>query len=424
MVGDSDVGTTFKACATLNQCGITCWGNITIEDKVGPKFMTCNGNAEFGFEAVEIPCDDGFNLSSPPLSPNCDMSTTTVTHQDENLGVTCVGPYSGEIIRTWTATDAVGNQTTCRQQLFVTKFDVNDVVFPDNYLFEIDAADCDNIPSIEPSNTGEPTGLECPNIMFFYTDIGAETCGKQVKLIRDWFVVDWCSGESVSDGQVIKVRDVSPPVSSCPLDREVRGHVFRRSITSGSAFDTLYVPSFSQSCSAKFTLDPYAIVDSLTAPEFVSDCSFPLSITVSYKTAEPGVDPGTVAFNDIPQGADGLYPIPELLEDVTWVRYCFTDACGNGDVLQDDPNVPSPDFVNCCFFEIRISDNNPPNAICEGFTKVPVGSGGTTEVQAITFDDHSFDPCGSIMTYEVRRETAGCGDNNFYGPSVNFCVQT
>jgi len=423
-VGDEEVGTTFKACATLVQCGITCWGNVTIEDKVGPKFLNCNGNAEFGIEPVEIPCNDGFNLSNPPLAMTCDTTTTDITFSDENLGVTCVGLYSGEIVRSWFATDAAGNQTVCKQQLFVTKFDVNDVVFPDNFLFEIDAEDCDNIPSIEPSNTGEPTGLECPNIMFFYTDIGTETCGQQIKLIRDWFVVDWCSGESVSDGQVIKVVDNSPPVSSCPIDREIRGSRFVTRTTAGSAYDTLYVPSFSQSCSALVTLDPFAIVDSLTAPVFVSDCSLPLSIQVSYKTAEPGVDPNTVPFNNISQGADGLFPIPEIIDDVTWVRYCFTDACGNGDMLQEDPNDPDllvGSFVNCCLFEIRVSDNNPPNAICEGFTKVPVGAGGTTSVPAFTFDDHSFDPCGSVMTYEVRRENPGCGTDNFYGPTVDFC---
>ena len=422
-VGDSEVGQTFQATVTLDQCGITCWGNVTIEDKVGPAFTECDGTQEFGLEDAIVPCLGSFNIENPLVAPGC-QNNTDVTFQDDDLGVTCTGDFSGEVIRTWFVSDSRGNQSTCRQRLLVESFDIADVTFPENFIFDIAASNCNNIPNINPSTTGEPTGIDCPNIMFFHTDIGTETCGEQVKLIRDWFVIDWCTGESVSKGQVIKIRDVSPPITSCPVDRSINGSTFVPRTTSASVFDTLFVPSLSFDCKAEVTLDPLGILDSLTVPLFISDCSEPVTIQVAFKTAIPGVDDlSAIPFNDIEQAADGRYPIPQLREDVTWVRYCFTDACGNGDMLQSDPNVPAADFVNCCFFEIRVTDNNPPNAICEGFTKIPVGPGGETEVLAETFDDHSFDPCGAISTFEVRRENAGCGTNNFFGPSVAFCCE-
>jgi len=422
-VGDSEVGTTFKATVTLDQCGITCWGNVTIEDKVGPIFIECDGTLDVGLHDAVVPCDGGFNIQEPVVAVGCEANSE-VTFEDEDLGVTCTGDFSGEVIRTWYVSDSRGNQTSCRQRLLLEKFDIADVVFPDDFIFEINAIDCSNIPSIEPENTGEPTGTNCPNIMFFHTDIGAETCGEQIKLIRDWFVIDWCTGESISDGQVIKIRDLSPPVSSCPVDRTIDGSRFVTRTTSGSLFDTLFVQSRTFDCTAEVILDPMGIVDSLTTPLVVLDCSYPVTVDVAFKRAEPGVtDLGAIPFTDIEVADDGRYPIPGVVEDITWVRYCFTDACGNGPELQSNPNAVEADFVNCCFFEIRVSDNNPPNAICEGFTKIPVGPGGQTDVPAETFDDHSFDPCGSVMQFEARRESPGCGTNNFYDSSVAFCCE-
>ena len=425
-VGDQHVGMTIKACATLAPCGLTCWGYINIEDKVGPRFTQCNSTTEFGLDQVVVSCNQAlseFHIGEPLIAPGC-TDNSEITYTDLDNGVTCNGDFAGQVIRTWTVSDSRGNATSCTQEILIERLDVSEIVFPENFIFDIDGADCDSIPSTDPSVTGEPTGLSCPNIMNFYTDIGTESCGLQVKLIRDWFVIDWCTGTSVSNGQVIKIRDVSPPVSVCPLDRTIRGSRYVRNTTGGSVFDTLYVPSLSHICSASVTLDPLGIIDSLTAPEAVFDCSAPLTIDVSYKNAIDGVDPTTVPFIGVAQNDEGLYPIRELINEVAWVRYCFTDACGNGaEVNTEMDGVDVAIFTNCCFFEIRVNDNNPPNAICEGFTKIPLSTGGMTTVFAETFDDHSFDPCGAIDKFEVRREVAGCNSSTLYGPSVDFCCE-
>lgn len=403
-VGDSEVGMKLKVSVTLDPCGISCWGYVNVEDKVGPTFLHCPNGIK---DPVVVPCDDGFNVSPPGLAAGCDAATD-VTFTDENLGVTCVGDYSGEVIRTWSAADPSGNITVCTQRLLVERFDVADVIFPPNFIFDIDPTDCDNIPSTDPATTGEPTGLSCPNLMYFHTDIGTETCGKQVKMIRDWFIIDWCTGISAQKGQVIKIRDISPPVTNCPPD-------------------TLRYPSLPLSCSAYVTLDPFAVVDSSSAPVLVDDCSEPLTIEVAYLPAIAGTDqPVNGPYITVAMGQDSLFAIPSLIEKAAWVRYCYTDACGNSvELNEDDPDNPvaPADYTNCCFFEIQIEDNNPPNAICEGFTKIPVGSGGETIVPAERFDDHSYDPCGSIENFEVRRESPGCGGNTFYGPSVSFCCE-
>jgi len=404
-VNDSHVGMKLKATVTLVPCGVSCWGYINVEDKVGPRFLDCTPGVEYGLGESDITCENfisGVGVVEPTIASTC--TTVTVSYEDEDSGIQCTGPYSGSIVRTWTAEDPNGNKATCKQKFNILKFDVNNVTFPDDTIHYLNS-NCD-YPNTEPEALGLPMGVQCPNIMYTYTDIITETCGGQEKFLRDWFVIDWCTGASKTDGQVVKIIDVEPPVTSCPQD-------------------TVYFKAIGSTCSAKVVLDPFGTVDDSSAPAFVEDCSDPYTLVVEYLPAIPGTNqPSVGPYLPVTMGSDSLFAIPQLVEQAVWVRYCFTDACGNGSQINDDQpgGTTVPDFVNCCFFEIQVSDNLPPTAICEGFTKVALGPDGKGAAFASTFDDHSYDACGSVASFEARRlNSHSCDGGTSFGEKVHFC---
>jgi len=407
-IGQEYIGRQLAVSIELVPCGISCWGYVTIEDKVGPQFSDCNN----GFlPDVILSCEEfgSSAIPTPMLGSFC--SDEIITFDDDTTAVACTGVYAIAILRTYTATDASGNSTMCDRNIFVEKADLKDIIFPDNYIDTLSSAtSCDEADDLSPAVTGFPTGINCPNIMYLFNDIEYPQCGIQRKMLRDWFVIDWCTGESRTYGQIIKVVDNLAPRSVCPPD-------------------TVKIALDPASCLAYGVLNPMAIagfeqigaIDQST----LLDCSLPIAIEVGFLPAIAGTDqPVDAPYQIINANADGLYELPAV-EQAAWIRYCFTDACGNSTKVDQTPDNDLDADNTCCFFEITTTDNNPPIAICEGFTKVPLLEGGETVVPASSFDDTSFDPCGEIARFEVKREQTSCPgyptEDDGFGDSVHFC---
>ncbi len=408
IVGQEYVGRTLEVSVELIPCGISCWGFLTVEDKIGPKFWDCTN----GFlPDVVLSCDEfeGATIPDPQIGGFC--TDKLLTFADDTSSLACVGAFAVQILRTYTASDDAGNSSQCQLNIFVEKANLADIVFPDNYTDVLtSASSCDEADDISPAVTGFPTGISCPNIMFFYSDIDYPQCGIQRKLLRDWFVIDWCTGQSRDFGQIIKIVDNIAPISVCPPD-------------------TLRLPLDPATCTATPVLNPMAIAgfDMTGALDQATllDCSLPITIEVGFLPAIPGTDqPIEGPYTIIPTNTQGLYELPEV-EEAAWIRYCFTDACGNSTKNDPTPDDPLDADNTCCFFEITTMDANPPIAICEGFTKVPLLEGGMTEIPASSFDDTSFDPCGEIASFQVKREQSFCPgfpeEATTFGESVHFC---
>ncbi len=416
-VGQEYIGKRLSVSVQLIPCGISCWGYINIEDKIGPKIWDCNN----GFLAdTLISCDvTNPNIVEPTVGGIC-ADINPLSFEDDTLQMTCVGPVGRTIVRTWVATDHMGNVTTCKQNINFEKVDLNDVIFPLNFTGIIESGtSCSTYSDLTPDGLdafgdefGYPSGIFCSNIMYFYSDIHYPQCGAQVKMLRDWFVIDWCTGASRSRGQIIKVIDQAPPVNTCPLDL---------------VNDSLYIDVNAKTCLAYPVLNPMGLSghDLFGQVELLSDCSTPITIEVGYLPAIPGTNqPISGPYNIINSNANGLYELPAV-EQAAWVRYCFTDACGNSTSVDQTPDNMDDSDNTCCYFEIVTRDAATPTAICEGFTKIPLLEGDIVEVPADVFDDHSYDPCGTISHFEVKRESTSCtgyGDeaNNFQS-SIHFC---
>ncbi|MFK8006456.1 MAG: HYR domain-containing protein, partial [Saprospiraceae bacterium] len=375
----ANVGTVVEVSILDPDTGITCWGEILVEDKLIPTFdcpadidVTCNGATDPA-------------ITGEPTLTSCEASVT-IEFEDDYTDFGCAGDPSdssvrARIIRTWTVTDESGNSDQCVQNINILKPALADVVFP-NDLDEIngDALDCAAV-AANPALTGPnftgypqyvnqdvtPGGLCAFSIG--YVDSELEICagGSSYEIIRTWTVRNMC--EPLVPGvnplvqiQSIKVLDTTAPALACPAPTTLS--------TTGN------------SCDVAVTLPAANVSD---------DCS---GYEVYVETAN-----GTLNSNG---GFIGTFGIGEHT-----VTYYATDACGN---------------ISSCDYTFEVADQISPISICDEHTTVAIGSDGTASIDAISFDDGSFDACSDV-TFDVRRmDNPACPGSDFtsYGPSVPF----
>ncbi len=378
------IGETLEAKVQLNGCDISCWGNLTVEDKLKPEFVSCPS-------PIEVECEDNLNPGVVVPRPIAIDACTAVTlnYEDVTEKLLCDQPYTMTITRKWIAEDLYGNSETCEQVINVLRASIDDVTFPDDFV-DGDAIECGTaIPYLDngapdPSYTGYPDGIDCPNIQHYYDDIIFDLCGNGKKVLRQWNVLDWCSGRDTIGNQVIKILDTRAPVCVAPND-----FVYEITTDEGVCTGTFDVPE----------------------PNIVFECS-DYDYIVGYKLRDDDGQPfdnpiyDNVVKVDLPNG-DYFYRISDLPQDTTWIVYTITDDCGH---------------KSQCFTEVFVEDDENPTAICEGYSVVTLGDDGWADIDAISVDDHSKDNC-EIESYEIKRLTNACGfpSDLEFGPDVNFC---
>ena len=174
----------------------------TVSDTVAP-VITCPPD-------VTIECDeatDPFNTGNATAADNCDTDVE-VTYSDISDGGTC----SGNITRTWTATDDCGNTDECVQVITVVDSTAPDITSsPSNVTVEC----MGDIPL--PYTINVTATDNCGNVTV--THVGdvddGNTCPKTIT--RTYRATDDC-GNSVDVTQTITVDDTIAPVITCPPD--------------------------------------------------------------------------------------------------------------------------------------------------------------------------------------------------------------
>ncbi len=311
------------------------------------------------------------------------------------------GAYYGRVNRTWQVEDASGNVSSCVQPIYYEASYFNDVDMPYNY-------DGDKIPSFKcddefggmltdegypsPEMTGEPADWRnihtkaCGNLQITYKDLKIDICENSYKLLRTWTLINWCESSQLNAmeyTQVIVVKDDIAPVIECPspysLDIAVENY---------------------QECSTDLTVPP---------PTVHYECSS-YTWTVQYYSTEDYEDceaPSDEHFTSrhVVQDGDDVI-IEDLPIGCLWIKYLVTDDCGN------------TSEVVC---QAHVTDKTPPVAVCEEETIVSLGSDGYAKVYAETFDDLSWDNCGEIADYQVRKIENVCDTVDFARDFVKFC---
>ena len=346
------VGQTFKVSVVSACTGQSCWGFITVEDKLPPN-IDCVCPVEDTTELCAINCiqaeaflnGDVPEEYRPIVVDNCGGTTLDLVNVD--LGVPSCD--DGYIRLTWKATDTGGNTATCVQQYEIVPLDIRLVQFPGDYI-----GSC--FETGDPTITGWPTidGLELINdgpicnLFASYTDREVGLCGEGRKIIRTWTIMDWCAGITVSFIQQIMLQDQVGPAITCTANIE--------------ASTTVWF------CYANVIV---------SKPQVTDECSNIQSYTLT-------VAGGTVVVNG------NSYVVQNLLIGTHIATWRVTDECGNS---------------STCSFTIEVVDNVPPVVSCHLHTVVSLTSeraNGITLVPAEVFSDGSFDNCG-VVSYRARR---------------------
>ncbi len=270
VLGASDVHKTYavRVVVDANGNGVadlgenSCWGNISIEDKL-PPVLTCACTTNEPTEGCTYDCADlngilnGTIFTPTPVAiDGCEGQINTIVANPNVPGANLykedeyfpgVNACSiGRIVRTWTAKDSWGNSVQCTQIFYLEPFTHEDIDFPDDIT--IDCAGCGDAPGVRPCDLasrgvqysvpfagvypliatpqninvigcGVSGGL-C-NLGASYTDTRIDICAGTFKIQRHWVVLDWCTNETWTSEQLIKVVDDEGPEIACPADMTV-----------------------------------------------------------------------------------------------------------------------------------------------------------------------------------------------------------
>ncbi len=390
VVGAAYIGETLTVKVSLG--ANSCWGTITIEDKL-PPVIDCPDD-------MTVSCYESSDFPNPIATDNCDGNIGVDIVSDEIVDLDCNDNFSARRTIIYQATDASGNQSAfCVKNIYFERIGLGDIVFPSNKDdVEDPALECDNIPFWDidgdfypdPEETGTPTTTDGFNIFpnNSYCELNATfvdqvlpICESSFKVLRTWTVLDWCTGEILEEFQIIKVVDKENPIVTC-------------------------VPDDPYAVSA----DPYDCEGTwvVPAPIVIYDCSS-TSYTVAYLIADDNGNPpvnGIYIDDNVSTNSNGDYVITGLPLGRTWIRYTIEDDCGN---------------VEFCFTEIDVIDDVPPVPVCDEFTVATLTNNGFAHIFAETFDDGSHDNCSEVE-FEVRRMTAGCGvSTSVWSQYAEFC---
>ena len=352
---DNDVFVTYlevpeviDACTTLltriwigtDDCGNQGQTNqvLTVVDSTNPT-ITCPANATVECGGSTDPADTG----SATGSDNC--SSATITFADSSAP----GCGNTEVItRTWTATDACGNQSSCVQTITVVDTTPPTITCPANV-----SGDCNS--STDPGDTGVATGSDtCGGVAITFSDVETPGCGTTTTITRTWTATDDC-GNQASCTQTISTGDGVAPVIVCPANATVE---------CGPA--------------------------SCTTP----DCT-------GSATATDNCGDATITF------ADSSVPGCSNTEVITRT-WTATDACGNqSSCVQTITVVDTTPPTITCPANVSGDCNSSTDP---GDTGVATGS-DTCGGVAITFSDVEVPACGTTMTItRTWTATDDCGN--------------
>ena len=359
----------------------SCWGNITVEDKLAPVINACDcpvGNTDPNCEFLCTDLDGILNgtvaVPQPQVTENCGNYIAEFSDQLSEGGC-------GETIitRDWIFTDDAGNVAVgCTQEFRTLAVSTADIVPPVSPVILPCGSDV-SMPAIVDYFTpivGEPLaigygyptvngvaidGAIC-NLASSKTDVIIPVCdlacSNSFKVLRHWVILDWCTATSLEFTQIIKAIDEEEPTI--------------------------------QAADITVSTDPWVCEGNffLPAPEILHDnCTN----FVEYEVTGPA---GVSIIWD-PQF--NLYFATGAPKGNHTFNYIATDCCGN---TATDPIV------------VSVVDQTAPVAVAKqnivvSLTQAHNGQ-GQAKIFANSVDNGSHDGCTGVRL-EIRRDNDECG---------------
>ena len=186
-----------------NGCTSTCSVTVTVDSTL--PVITCPAD-------LAIECDDStlpLNTGTATATDNCTLPPT-ITFSDVILAGLCPQEYT--ITRTWTATDASGNSSTCIQTITVGDNTPPTLTCPDDITVQCAI----QVPAV---NVGFVNATDnCGGVVAVahVSDvITNQICENNYTLTRTYRATDLC-GNTATCIQLIRVLDNTPPVITFP----------------------------------------------------------------------------------------------------------------------------------------------------------------------------------------------------------------
>jgi subtilisin-like proprotein convertase family protein len=334
--------------------------------------------------------------TAPAVAENC--SSYSLTYRDVVNNQQCTGDCWKTITRTWTAVDASSyrNVGTCVQTICFKKLAINGLAWPSNYdglAGSLSVLECkgpwdvngNNYPDV--TETGKPGGDAC-NIQCTWRDEVIKVCGDDAstsaiegtfKVLRFWTCLDWCTGETATHLQIIKVGDHGSPVVACPVypTRALQ-------LGLGGAPGNLVA---SEGTNVTLSTDYNTCLSSYNFPAatFTDACG-------------SAIKSGWLIGTDATSGAEAfrINTNGGIVRNIPVgnynVCYYLEDMCGN---------------VGSCCMNVAVRDYVSPVAICKTYLTIGLGDNGRGRIYATDFDNGSYDNC-AIVSWKVRRMSDPC----------------
>jgi len=422
-----------------NGCISTC--SVTVTADSTPPVITCPADLAIECDDSTLPLDTGVATATD----NCTLAPT-ITFSDAVVEGICPQEYT--ITRTWLATDAFGNTSTCVQTITVGDNTPPVIACPENITVQCAI----QIPAINIGFVVATDNCGGTVAVAHVSDvITNQICENNFTLIRTYGATDLC-GNTATCVQVIAVLDNTPPEITFPAGFPIGDTIKVQCYGQDPEWD---IPSFNNggilatdNCTGPVTLvydevllEAGDCVDgfinlyrlSWTATDDCGNSASAFIFLALVDTIAPvifGVPLDiTVNCNEIPDAPDFIYAIDEclcacivLLEETLPVPGCqfgqvivrtwrATDDCGNQTIatqritlMDDEPPVIVGVLDTACFndprlFDVLAIDNcgGPTVLVFQDFnTPNPCGSGN-----AIRRIYEAYDNCGN-----VSRDTA------------------
>ena len=208
-INNADAGDagTYALCA-MDACGnatLSTAVTLTVGDTTAP-VITCPANATVECGSSTAPGITG----TATATDNC--SATTIAFTDGATSDGCGN--SGSFTRTWTATDASGNSSSCAQIISIVDTTAPSVTAPANATVECGG-------DTSPAATGSASGSDtCGSVTISSSDSFSASCGSAGTITRTWTATDEC-GNTASAVQTISVVDTTAPSISVPANASV-----------------------------------------------------------------------------------------------------------------------------------------------------------------------------------------------------------
>jgi hypothetical protein len=392
----------------------SCWGTLSIEDKLAPLIMCPADLTVTCLEPVDTSATglpmlltglfqgDGLEEAATISNGSC---VVELFFNDAIEDLDCTEPFQRILTRTFYVIDNAGNRSeNCSQQIFITRETLDATIYPehfdgidgahdgldDNGVLSNPPLACDGqdifwdseisesgriVPSpydsITPMGdtipgTGSPSGVgTCGTIFSFYEDLLVDVCNDDCvsfnpsfKVLRTWEIFDWCTGEMRIHEQLIKVIDSIPPVF------------------------TVEVPDLT------ISTDLWGCGATIDLPDVLAEDNCSTDISYSWY-----IDNGTydAVLNKVYVADNALTDVGEEIALVAFAE----DCCGN--IVSDTGYV-------------TIIDAIPPVAVADEHTVVSLNNqedDGSTKVHVDSFDDGSWDNCTPVE-YWIRRMDNAC----------------